>query len=286
VESKDIDLGRVSMNYGDSGGSGPEVVFFHGYPARWEAYEPLLELLALDFRVFAPSMRGMGRSGRADSYCVADFIGDISAFLRTVSSTPTMVVGQGGGPWFAAAAAAKEPDLIAALVSMDEPFSPERNIADNKSMLPMRWATAEALRRAATFDEFLDLFADVPIGGGATVRSLGEERLRVNAEISWTLDPDTLAHWESMETMRAFLDVPELPALPGEYRGPVLFISGDPESDLSCTHEDNENNLRQYPWAELTVLPGTDTFTAMREDPAMLASHVTAFLKRVTEARE
>lgn len=283
VISKDVDLGIVTLNYGDSGGSGPEVVFFHGYPARWEAYEPFLEYLARDFRVLAPSMRGMGESGRADSYRVVDFIGDIGAFLRAVTTTPTMVVGQGGGPWFAAAAAAREPDLIAALVSMDEPFSAERNIADNESMLPMRWGTAQALRRSATFDQFLEALADVPIGDGETFRDLGERRLRLNAEVAWALDPNTLAHWESMETMRAFLDVAELKTLPGNYRGPVHFISGDPASDWSCTEEDNVNNLRHYPWAELTVLEGTDTFAAMRDDPAMLASLVTSFLRRAAQ---
>jgi pimeloyl-ACP methyl ester carboxylesterase len=227
VRSKTVDLGEIGLSYGDSEGPGPELVFLHGYPSQWEAYVPFLDALATDFRVLAPSMRGMGGSARAGSYLVRDFVADIAAFLRTVTSPPTLVVGQGGGPWFAAAAAATEPDLLAALVSLDEPFSTERNIADNEPMLPMRWGTAEALRRAATFEEFLSLLADVPIGDGMTFRDLGEARLRLNAETSWTFDPGTLAHWESMETMRAFLDVPELQALPGQYRGPVLFVSGE-----------------------------------------------------------
>lgn len=278
MQRKRIDLGHVTLSYGDSETPGSEVVFVHGYPARWESYRPFLEALSADFRVLAPSFRGMGDSARADSYRVPDFIGDIAAFIRAVSTPPTLVVGQGGGPWFAAAAAATEPDLLAALVSMDEAFSSETNIAGNVGLMPLRAGTAEARQASSNYEDFLTRFADVPIGDGQTFADLGEERLLRNAELSWTLDPEVLAHWRSEDALRAFLDVPELQVLPGDYRGPVLFVSGDPESGWSCTPEDNDHNLGLYPWAELVVLDGTDTFALMREDPERLASTITPFL--------
>ena len=276
--SKAVDLNGLTISYGDSETRGPEVVFLHGYPSMWEGYQPFLEELAADFHVYAPSMRGMGRSGRADSYQVADFMADISAFVTTVMTPPVRMVGQGGGPWFAAAVAAREPELFAALVSMDEAFSPEVNIAGNEAWLPYRWGTAEALRAAHDYDSFVEAFRQVPIPGGGTIDDLPEERVHRNAAINFTLDPDVLAHWESLQAMTSFLDVPELRALPGAYRGPVLFVHGDPEAPASCGPEETRGNLALYPWAEVVILDGTDTFAAMHESPSTLAEPITEFL--------
>ena len=283
LAAKVADLDGLTISYGDSETPGPEVLFLHGYPARWEDYQPFLEELAAEFHVFAPSLRGTGRSDRADSYRVADFMADISTFIRTVMAPPVVMVGQGGGPWFAAAVAAREPELFAALVSMDEAFSPEANIAGNEAWLPYRWGTAEALRTAHDYDSFVEAFRRVPIPGAGTIGDLPEERVHRNAAINFTLDPGVLAHWESLEAMTAFLDVPELRALPGAYRGPVLFVHGDPEAPLSCGPEQTRGNLALYPWAEVVVLDGTDTFSAMRESPSTLVPPITQFLTEASD---
>jgi pimeloyl-ACP methyl ester carboxylesterase len=283
LASKTVELDGLTISYGDSETAGPEVVFFHGYPSRWQDYQPFLEELAADFHVFAPSMRGMGQSDRAESYRVKDFMADMSAFIKIVMSPPVLMVGQGGGPWFAAAVAAHEPELFRALVSLDEAFSPEVNIAGNKAWMPYRWGTAEALRASHDFDSFVEAFRRVPIPGGGTINDLPEERVHRNAAVSFTLDPDVLAHWESMATMTAFLDVPELRALPGRYRGPVLFVHGDPSAPASCGPEETDGNLAQYPWADVLLLEGSDTFGAMHESPSMLAAPIRKFLNETTE---
>lgn len=195
-------------------------------------------------------------------------------------SPPVICVGQGGGPWFAAAAAAKEPDLIRGLVSMDEPFDSETNIADNEEALGHRFAVASLLRETSTVAEFETRLAGVEIGQELTYGDLGEERLRRNAEILFSLDPRTLDHWRSMDTMTAFLDVPVLQGLPGRYEGPVLFLSGDLDADFSCTERDIEGNLDQYPWADTERLSGMDTFRAMFDAPELLAGRVRSWLDR------
>lgn len=279
---KRVDLDGLAVSYGESGSEGPEVVFFHGYPSRWEDYRPFLEELAHDYHVFAPSMRGMGQSDRAGSYRVKDFMADMAAFVKAVMTPPVLMVGQGGGPWFAAAVAAREPGLFRALVSLDEAFSPEINIAGNEAWLPYRSGTARALRASHDYDSFVDAFRCVEIPGGGTVDELPEERVHLNAAVNFTLDPAVLAHWDSLETMATFLDVPELRALPGKYRGPVLFIHGDPSSPASCGPEETEINLEQYPWAEVLVLDGTDTFAAIHQSPSVLAAPIRRFLKDAT----
>ena len=281
--SKTVDLDGLTISYGDSETPGPEVVFFHGYPSRWESYVPFLEELAVDFRVFAPSMRGMGESSRAESYQVSDFMADMSAFVKAVTNPPVVMVGQGGGPWFAAAVAAREPELFSALVSLDEAFSPEANIAGNTALMPFRWGTAEALRSTEGYDAFVEAFRRLPMPGGGTVDDLGEERVHRNAALNFPLDPDVLAHWESTEALTTFLDVPELRGLPGAYRGPVLFVHGDPEAPFSCGPEETRINLAQYPWAEVVVLDDTDSYAAMHGSPSTLAAPIRAFSRRVTD---
>lgn len=280
MRAKQVDLGEVVIHYGDSETAGPELVFFHGYPSQWEVYEEFLVALSKDFRVLAPSMRGMGGSGRASRYHVEDYVRDQAAFITTVMSPPVICVGQGGGPWFAAAAAAQSPGLLRALVSMDEPFSPETNIADNEEALGHRTAVAQLLRSGSNFDDFRKKLASVDIGDGVTFGDLGEQRLRLNAELLFTLDPKTLDHWQSLATMTAFLDVPVLQGLPGEYRGPVLFLSGDLNAPYSCTERDVEVNLAQYPWADSERLTGMDTHQAMKEAPDALAERVCDWLLR------
>lgn len=276
-----MDLDGLEISYAESEPAGPQVVFFHGYPSRWEDYQPFLEALGTEFHVSAPSMRGMGQSGRAASYRVADFMADISAFVRAVMTPPVFMVGQGGGPWFAAAVAAREPELFRALVSLDEPFSSQANIAGNEAWMPYRWGTAQALRSSHDYDTFVEAFRRVPTPGGGTIDDLPEERVHLNAAVNFTLDPAVLDHWESMETMTTFLDVPELRALPGRYRGPVLFVHGDPSAQASCGPEETAINIAQYPWADVVILEGTDTFTAIHESPSMLIAPIKEFLRRV-----
>jgi len=164
--------------------------------------------------------------------------------------------------------------------SMDEPFDSETNIADNEGALGHRFAVATLLRETPTFAEFEKRLASVEIGEELTYGDLGQERLRRNAELLFSLDPRTLDHWQSIDTMTAFLDVPVLQGLPGSYEGPVLFLSGDLDADSSCTERDIEGNLAQYPWADTERLSGMDTYHAMIDAPDLLAERVRNWLDR------
>src|SRR3954468_17686913 len=60
-ESKFADVNGVRIHY-VIGGRGPALVLLHGWPETWYEWRPMLPLLAKDFTVIAPDLRGMGDS--------------------------------------------------------------------------------------------------------------------------------------------------------------------------------------------------------------------------------
>ena len=57
-----INNGHATINVAEGPRSGPPLLALHGGSARWQAYEALLEPLALRWHVYAPDLRGHGAS--------------------------------------------------------------------------------------------------------------------------------------------------------------------------------------------------------------------------------
>ena len=57
------DLGEVLIYY-VTAGRGPPVVLLHGWPSTWYEWRQVMPLLAAQFRVIAPDLRGLGDSSR------------------------------------------------------------------------------------------------------------------------------------------------------------------------------------------------------------------------------
>jgi pimeloyl-ACP methyl ester carboxylesterase len=99
-------------------GTGPLVLFLHGFPEAWFAWEPQLTAVAdAGFRAVAVDLRGYGASDKPprgyDGYTMA---GDAAGLIRALGERRAVLVGSGYGGMVAWSTACFHPKLVRRLV--------------------------------------------------------------------------------------------------------------------------------------------------------------------------
>ncbi len=109
-------------------GSGPLVLFCHGWPESWYSWRHQMAALATEgYRVVAPDMRGYGHTDApADlaQYTILHLVGDMVGVLKALGETSAVVVGHDWGAPVAWHCAMLRPDLFRGVVGMSVPFAP------------------------------------------------------------------------------------------------------------------------------------------------------------------
>jgi pimeloyl-ACP methyl ester carboxylesterase len=103
-------------------GTGKNVMFLHGWTCDSNDWSWQLPLFESKYRVVAADLRGHGRSEVMPSgaYRPADYVADIEALISTkYLGQKFIIVGHSMGGQIAARLAAKRPDLVSAVVSVD-----------------------------------------------------------------------------------------------------------------------------------------------------------------------
>ena len=116
------DLGDVRLHY-VSGGTGPTVVFLHGWPQTWYMWRDVLPGLMHQYRVVAVDLRGLGDSSRpSGGYDTKTVANDIWRLLHDVLGQDRFhVVGHDWGGPVAYALAAQHRDAVASMAIFDAP---------------------------------------------------------------------------------------------------------------------------------------------------------------------
>jgi pimeloyl-ACP methyl ester carboxylesterase len=101
-------------------GTGPLVLFLHGFPEFWWVWHHQLRMVAdAGFRAVAVDLRGYGASDKPprgyDGYTMA---GDVAGLIRALGERSAVLVGAGYGGMLAWTAAAFHPRLVRRLVVM------------------------------------------------------------------------------------------------------------------------------------------------------------------------
>ncbi|MEN3306732.1 MAG: hypothetical protein V7603_2934 [Micromonosporaceae bacterium] len=99
-------------------GTGPLILFLHGFPEFWWAWRHQLRMVAdAGFRAVAVDLRGYGASDKPprgyDGYTMA---GDVAGLIRALGERSAVLVGAGYGGMLAWTAAAFHPRLVRRLV--------------------------------------------------------------------------------------------------------------------------------------------------------------------------
>jgi haloacetate dehalogenase len=107
-------------------GSGPLIVLLHGYPQNNLIWHKIAPLLAQDFSVLAPDLRGYGESEKPDAsngdhsiYCKKTLARDVMELVDRLGHGAFHVVGHDRGARVAHRMALDFPDRILSLTSLD-----------------------------------------------------------------------------------------------------------------------------------------------------------------------
>ncbi|MDQ2806870.1 MAG: alpha/beta hydrolase [Chloroflexota bacterium] len=106
-------------------GAGPTILFLHGFPEFWYAWQEQLAAFAGDHQVVAPDLRGYNLSGKpaeVAAYAIPELVADVRGLLDQVSpGRPAVLVGHDWGAVTAWAFAMRHPDYLSHLVIINAP---------------------------------------------------------------------------------------------------------------------------------------------------------------------
>jgi pimeloyl-ACP methyl ester carboxylesterase len=233
-----FDTGKVVLNYAESPAAGTALVMLHGGAGRWQLYSAMLTELAERCHVYAPDLRGHGKSAWVPwGYTIRDYVQDISAFLRAVSG-PAVLMGHSLGGIIAVATAKYCPDLVRALIVGDAPLDATtwgKFLRDDRRKLAA-WRALSGGRHP--LEEVKRRLGDAP-EGSSTVRELFGEDSPIIHDLAERLllhDPDMLGMLiEDYENVAAGYDMETvLPAI----HCPVLLVQADPSAGGALTDEE------------------------------------------------
>jgi YbgC/YbaW family acyl-CoA thioester hydrolase len=100
-------------------GSGPAVLFIHGYPLDRSIWRHQIDSLD-GFRRIAPDLRGMGRSAAPDlGYSMATYAEDLAGVLEALGEESAVLCGLSMGGYIAFEFLRRWPDRVRGLILMD-----------------------------------------------------------------------------------------------------------------------------------------------------------------------
>lgn len=276
-----FDTGKVVLNYAEGPITGTALVMLHGGGGRWQLYFEMLAALAKRCHVYAPDLRGHGKSGWVPwGYTIRDYVEDIKAFLQEVSG-PAVLMGHSLGGIIAVATAQACPDLVRALIVGDAPLDAA---TWGKVMREQRGKNA-AWRALAggthPVEEIERLLGDAP-EGNSTLREIfgdGSPIIHDLAERLYLHDPDMLGMLiEEYDLVAAGYDMETV--LPG-ILCPVLLVQADPSAGGALTDEDVQRALPLLADATYERFSGMDHMLLHDpKGPPMMA--VNAFLSQLS----
>jgi len=117
------DLGAVRLHFAGTG-SGPLILFLHGFPEFWYAWRRQLAEFGRDHHAVACDMRGYNLSSKAadvEAYRTRHLVADISTLIGHLGHERCVLVGHDWGGVVAWAVAIARPELLSKLVIVNAP---------------------------------------------------------------------------------------------------------------------------------------------------------------------
>ena len=287
-----FDGGEVEINYalydeveGPLGGSGHPLVLLHGGSARWQASMPIIAAFSKRYRVYAPDLRGHGKSGRMPGhYAISDYARDVGAFVEGEVKEPAVLYGHSLGGQVAIMVAALHPQLVAGLIIGDAPFErPKLKVAlERRRDLPI-WR--EMSGPGHTVEEVIEALKNMPIFAPDEDKPV-RARTLFGEDSPWfpymadnlrLLDPETLTAVIQFDKMHEEYDCETLfPRI----ACPVLVIAGNPDLGGSLTHAELGMATSLLPHARIVHLKTVGhTLDYPEKEPLLLA--MTSFLDEI-----
>ncbi len=240
MEEKSFDTGEVILNYAEGPKSGTPMVLLHGGTVSWQHYQPLLPTLTEHWHVFAPDLRGHGKSGRPtdEQYHIVDYARDVAAFLKQQVNESVILIGHSLGAMTALATTSQVPDCIRALILLDPPlFLRDLPLSTKPEIVQWLSFLYDMTSKAKSVEEIM------AIARPFTPPERPESELRQNAERIFATAPGTL---KTMVDNRAFTGFDTEAAL-ASIKCPMLLLSGEWDKGAVMRDEDVEYVRQRVP---------------------------------------
>jgi len=239
LPEQSFDTGIVTLNYAEGPPAGPPLVLLHGGSATWQSWEPLLDELTKHWHVYAPDLRGHGKSGRvAKRYRLQDYADDMIAFVERNMAEPAILFGHSLGGMVGLLVAAQRPQLVRALMIGDSPLSGKTWYSVLHGSLHRLASWRDLAAAQLTAAEIATALRESPIEVPGQPTPMPAHAV-FGADSPWFTwmannlsqqDPDVLtALIDDFETTVAGYDLESLlPAIPC----PVLLLQAEPDQSL------------------------------------------------------
>ncbi len=126
-----LPINGIQMRVAEQG-SGPLVLFCHGWPESWYSWRhQMAALAAAGYRAVAPDMRGYGGSDSplsVEQYTMLHLVGDMVELVKALGEKQAVIVGHDWGAPVAWTSALLRPDVFRAVAGMSVPFTPPGKI--------------------------------------------------------------------------------------------------------------------------------------------------------------
>jgi pimeloyl-ACP methyl ester carboxylesterase len=285
VEKRLLTVG-AELNYAESSGNGPPLLFTHGLSDRWQYFLPIIPFISERWHVYSLDFRGHGKSSRSPPYRYLDHVSDTIVFLERTVGDKCVLFGSALGGMVSLMVAAKRPDLVKAIVFGDANIRIE-GIHQTMVNYHSYW---EGWRKIAgfsgSFNELVRLVSEMPVsvpGQGKKTYGEGLDSITLMNKANYLryLDPDVLADWDQGGiNASAFHNVTQGydEKLLKNIRCPVLLIQGNKEKGAiltdeeveyarsmipSCYHvyiDEYDHNLGLYSWNTGKLLQAVNVF--------------------------
>jgi len=278
-----FDTGVVVINYAETGVAGCPLMVLHGGSARWQSSLPIIPELSQRWHVFAPDLRGHGKSGRvAGGYQLKEYVGDIVAILEHVVKEPAVLFGHSLGGFIAIMVAAWYPHLVKRLIIGDTPFDPAKLRAGLKGGEERLLYWRDIAGTEHTHEEIVAALKNTPVAvegspDAVLARELfGEENpwFHDMAENLRLNDPEMLTAVIEFDKMYEDYDCEQLFLL---ISCPVLIIQGSPMHGGLLTDEEIERAVMLLPQTTIARMQTVGhSLHTQEKEPVLIA--ITSFL--------
>ena len=223
-----FDTGEVSINYVEGPPSGPPLVLLHGGGDRWQCFIPIIPTLAERWHIFAPDLRGHGKSdrvpgqpGEPGQYRPEQYTADILAFCDSRVNEPAVLFGHSLGGWVALLTAAEMREKLRGLILGDPPLNIERflEIEGSQERVEMWHDMREMVSANMSVQEMADTLA--------AALDLDSDHLHDRAETLNRVDPDVI-FYHAHRRLNEYVENIDLDGALGQIRSPALLLQGDP----------------------------------------------------------
>jgi len=121
VEHRFVEANGLRVHLAEAGAGDP-VILLHGWPQHWASWRHVIPLLAHDYRLICPDLRGFGwTDAPAAGYEKERLADDLLALLDVLALERVRVVGHDWGGWVAFLAALRAPERFERVLVLNIP---------------------------------------------------------------------------------------------------------------------------------------------------------------------